>query len=420
MARMDTILNTDTLHVAAHDTSFHQIEVALTRRFLRYYNQSDPQSLIHQLPITQLLPSRKTDPLVMADSVLSYQIEAMSIDTVNNPYFALKKQLGVYNAIAKNGGWKSINMQVGTLKKGISSPIITEVKKRLLATEEPTLTDTTAGFTDSLEIAVKSFQKRNGLDADGVITDSLVTIMNVPVEQRIQQILVNMNRMAWLPPQVNDNYVSVNIPAFMLAVHEGDSTPVEMEVVVGKEGTNTMMFTGDLNQVVFSPVWHLPASIVKNEVLPEMKNNPNYLKSKNMVVVRHNDSLPEINQLPGPGNAMGKVKFLFPNSYDIYLHDTEAKELFMTKKRAFSHGCIRLADAEKMSEYVLRSNENWNSERIQQAMNGTKEQPVTVKVPIPVMITYFTSWVDTDGNINFREDIYQHDKRTQSMMFNNS
>jgi murein L,D-transpeptidase YcbB/YkuD len=137
-----------------------------------------------------------------------------------------------------------------------------------------------------------------------------------------------------------------------------------------------------------------------------------------MVIVRRNDSLPEIQQLPGPGNGVGKVKFLFPNSYDIYLHDTEAKELFQNKVRAFSHGCIRLADAEKMSAYVLRNNSNWTSAKIRTAMNSNKEQSVEVKSPIPVVITYFTAWVDNNGQINFRDDIYQHDKRTGGMMFN--
>jgi murein L,D-transpeptidase YcbB/YkuD len=136
-----------------------------------------------------------------------------------------------------------------------------------------------------------------------------------------------------------------------------------------------------------------------------------------MVVMRRNDSLPEIKQLSGPGNALGKVKFLFPNSYDIYLHDTEAKELFLDKKRAFSHGCIRLEDAEAMSGYVLRDNSAWTANKIRSAMNGSKPQSVAVKNPIPVVITYFTAWVDAHGQLQFRNDVYQQDKRTAAMMF---
>jgi murein L,D-transpeptidase YcbB/YkuD len=147
---------------------------------------------------------------------------------------------------------------------------------------------------------------------------------------------------------------------------------------------------------------------------------PNYLKTKRMEIVRKNDSLPEIRQLPGPGNALGKVKFLFPNSYDIYLHDTEAKDLFENNKRAFSHGCIRLANAEKMAEYVLREQQEWTPEKINAAMNSAKEQHVSVKKKIPVVITYFTTWVDEDGQLNFREDIYAHDKRMADKMFTSS
>jgi L,D-transpeptidase YcbB len=237
------------------------------------------------------------------------------------------------------------------------------------------------------------------------------------VHDRIQQLLVNMNRMVWIPPQVNENYIAVNIPEFMLRVHEGDSMPVKMPVVVGKEGTNTMMFSGDLNQVVFSPTWNLPESIVKDEVLPAMQNDPNYLRRKNMERVGGTDSLPRLKQLPGPGNALGKVKFLFPNSYDIYLHDTEEKNLFQQSRRAFSHGCIRLADAERLSQYVLRGDANWTPERIKNAMNSGKEQPVSVNKPIPVVITYFTAWVDEKGRVHFRDDIYKHDTRTAGMMF---
>jgi murein L,D-transpeptidase YcbB/YkuD len=241
--------------------------------------------------------------------------------------------------------------------------------------------------------------------------------MNVPAEERLRQILINMNRMAWMPPQIKDNFVAVNIPDYMLEVHEGDSVPVKMKVVVGKEGSNTMMFTGDMNQVVFAPSWNVPESIVKDEIIPAMKNDPGYLKKKRMEVVGKNDSILRIKQLPGPGNALGKVKFLFPNSYDIYLHDTEAKGLFAQQKRMFSHGCIRVADAPALSAYVLRNDNNWTPDKIKTAMNSEKEQFVFVKNPIPVVITYYTAWVDKAGKLHCREDIYQHDRRTGAMMF---
>jgi L,D-transpeptidase YcbB len=415
-AKMDTIVDIDTLMIAANDTGYQQTELDLTMKFINYYRNSDKESLLHQLPLSYLIPVKKSDPLVMADSVLSFKTSA-SIDSTNKPYIALKQTLAMYDSIAGKGGWQPIAGPVKMLKKGAASPAVAGIKRRLQVTGEYPGRDTTAKFTDSLELAVRSFQERSGFKPDGVVTDSLLMVLNVPVEQRIEQILINMNRMAWMPPQVKDNFVAVNIPEFMLQIHEGDSIPVEMEVVVGKEGTNTMMFSGDLNEVVFNPTWNLPASIVKNEVLPAMKSDPNYLKKKHMEIVSKNDSLPEIKQLPGEGNALGRVKFLFPNSYDIYLHDTEAKGLFAQNKRAFSHGCIRVADPQKLSEYVLQNNSSWSPDKIRAEMNSNKEQHVAVKKPLPVVITYFTAFVDEQGYVHFRDDIYSHDKRTASMMF---
>ena len=413
-AHMDSVVEKDTLNIAATDTTFRNTEVAITHRFVQYYGNSNNKGLLQQLPISFLLPIRKADPKQLADTLLRYT--ASITDTSNKAFTSLKQQLAMYDSIVKKGGWATI-APAGNLRKGSSSPAIAAIKQRLIATGDYHASDTSARYTDSLDIAVKSFQERHGFKPDGVISDSLVTVMNVPAEQRLQQILVNMNRVAWLPPQVKDHYVAVNIPEFMLHVHKGDSIPVSMAVVVGKEGTNTMMFTGNLNEVVFSPAWNIPESIVQGEILPAMQKDPNYLKKKNMEMVKDNDSIPQIKQLPGPGNALGKVKFLFPNAYDIYLHDTEAKGLFNKDKRAFSHGCIRLEDAEKMTRYVLQDQSEWNAGKIKQAMNSRKEQHVQVKQPLPVMITYLTTWVDNDGKMHFRDDIYLHDKRTAAMMF---
>jgi murein L,D-transpeptidase YcbB/YkuD len=190
-----------------------------------------------------------------------------------------------------------------------------------------------------------------------------------------------------------------------------------MNVVVGKEGHNTMMFTGDLNQVVFSPYWNVPPSIVKSEILPALAKDPSYLAKNNMEQTGTEGGLPVIRQLPGPGNSLGRVKFLFPNSFNIYFHDTNAKSLFNKDKRAYSHGCIRLAEPEKMAQYLLRHQPDWTPERISEAMNSGKEKFVKLKDPIPVFITYYTSWVDENNQLNFREDIYKHDQKLAAKMF---
>jgi murein L,D-transpeptidase YcbB/YkuD len=227
-----------------------------------------------------------------------------------------------------------------------------------------------------------------------------------------------MNRIPWIPVQQQTKLIQVNIPDYMLHVYEDSGEVFHSKVIVGKEGTNTMMFSGNMNQIVFNPHWNIPESIVQNEIMPAMKKDPNYLKKNNMEIVQQNDSLPVIRQLPGQQNALGKIKFLFPNSYEIYLHDSPQKELFNQKNRAFSHGCIRVAEAQKLAEYLLKNNPEWTPDKIRQAMNSGKEQTVALKEQVPVSISYLTAWVDKNGQVNFRNDIYGHDAKTASKMFN--
>src|SRR5258705_5775382 len=277
--------------------------------------------------------------------------------------------------------------------------------------------DSSQVFTDSLEIGVKNFQSRHGYNETGIISDSLVKDMNVPATTRLEQILMNMERMRWVASEPKGNLIVVNIPEFVMHVYEGKQKAFDIDVVVGKEGHNTMMFNGDLNQVVFCPYWNVPPSIVKNEILPDMEKNPGYLQKENMKITGKEGGLPVIRQRPGGKNALGRVKFLFPNSFNIYLHDTPAKSLFEKDKRAYSHGCIRLKEPEKFANYVLRNQSEWTPEKISEAMNSGDEKYVKVKDPIPVVITYYTAWVDDNGRLNFREDIYGHDERLTEKMF---
>jgi len=294
------------------------------------------------------------------------------------------------------------------------------IKKRLQVTGEYNGADTTTLYDSSLVQAVKNFQANYGYTPDGIVTAALVKEMNVPVEQRIQQLLINLDRMRWMPSKPKGNLMLVNIPEFVLHVMDGENKVFDMNVVVGKDGHNTMMFTDDLNQVVFSPHWNVPPSIVQKEIMPAMERNPNYLASQNMEIVKEEDGLPVIRQLPGGSNALGKVKFLFPNSFNIYFHDTPSKSLFKRDKRAFSHGCIRLQEPEKMANYLLRDDPSWTPEKINEAMNSGEEKFVKLKTPVPVFITYYTAWVDEQGRLNFREDIYGHDAKLAHKMFTNT
>jgi murein L,D-transpeptidase YcbB/YkuD len=329
----------------------------------------------------------------------------------------LKKQLAIYYQIEKNGGWPQVPSGKKNWKKGNSAPDIAIIKRRLIASGDLAGKDTSQAFNDTLETAVKNFQTRHGFSPTGVVNDEVIKAMNVPVEERLEQILMNMERMRWLTQEPKGNLIVVNIPEFVLHVYEGNRQAFQMNVVVGKEGHNTMMFNGDLNQVVFSPYWNVPPSIVQKEILPSIQKNPNYLASQNMEITGNENGSPVIRQKPGGKNALGRVKFLFPNSFNIYFHDTPSKSLFAKDKRAYSHGCIRLSEPEKMANYVLRNQTEWTPEKISEAMNSGDEKFVKVKDPIPVVITYYTAWVDENGQLNFREDIYGHDTKLAQKMF---
>ena len=411
--RMDTLLQKDSIIVDKNDSSFVQTELALTQQLIKYAAKN-PQH-INSNSIYYLVPAKKMNAMDYADSILSRQRDS-SMYSDNKVYTALKGQLANYYSIAKNGGWGTIT-STGQLKKGTKSPAVIALKKRLQLSKDYNGTDTTNIFSDSLEFAVKSFQQRNGLKPTGIVNDSMITVLNIPVEQRIQQIIVNMNRAMWMPKQVDSSRIEINIPSQMLYAYADSGKAFEMPVIVGKEGNSTVMFSSNISQIVFNPTWNIPESIVKNEIMPKMKEDKNYLKKNNIEVVKQNDSLPVLRQLPGKNNPLGKAKFLFPNTHDIYLHDTPDKTAFAKQDRALSHGCIRVADAARLAQYLLKDQSDWTAQKINSAMNNGKEETVTLKNREAVNINYLTAWVDKDGYMNFRPDVYSHDKEAMDKMF---
>lgn len=411
--RMDTLLQKDSVSVAKNDSSFIETELTLTQQLIQYAAEH-PQH-ISSNSVYYLVPAKKMDALEYADSILNRQKDS-SLYANNKGYSLLKQQLANYYSIARNGGWDSIAIS-GNLKKGTKAPAVTALKKRLQMTKEYNGTDTSNVFSDSLEIAVKSFQQRHGLSPTGIVNDSMINILKIPAEERIQQIIVNMNRMLWMPPQTDSNRIEVDIPSQMLYVYADSGKAFEMPVIVGKEGTGTVTFNSEISKIVFNPTWNIPESIVKNEIMAKMKSDATYLKKNNIEVVKENDSIPVLRQLPGKNNPLGKVKFLFPNTHDIYLHDTPDKASFAKQDRALSHGCIRVADATKLAAYLLKDHGDWNTQKINAAMNSGKEQTVDLKTRYPVSINYFTAWVDEQGFMNFRPDVYDHDKEAMEKMF---
>lgn len=406
-------INMEKMTANTKDTSILNTEFGFTENFIRYINSTYEKGYVKRKEQEKFIPIKKTDPLAMADSLLNKKHkDEKYYEDVNEMYGGLKKNLQLYYTVAKNGGWPSITPGKASLKIGADDANIPLIKKRLQLTQDLPGNDTSRIFNDTLELAVKKFQRRHGYKEDGVITTGLVKDMNVPATKRLMEILINMDRMRWMPQKPVGNLIVVNLPEFMLHVYDGNKKLFDMVVVVGKVGNNTMMFNGDLSQIYFSPYWNIPASIIEKEINPAIARNPNYLESKNMENVGNG-----IRQKPGPGNSLGKVKFIFPNSFNMYFHDTPAKSLFTQDKRAFSHGCIRLSDPQKMAEWLLRNDPEWDTEKIVFAMNQTKEKLVKIKQPVPVFIIYYTAWVDNEGQLNFRDDVYKHDNELMQKMF---
>jgi len=405
--------------VSASDKKIINTELRLTQHFIMYSLNSIEDGYIKRKEMERFIPRKKEDALLLADSLITKKHKDNKYyEDVNKSYKLLKDQLKIYYTIAQQGGWPAITIAAKKLKMGVASPDVMLLKKRLQITGDMAA-DSSNVFNEALKSGIQHFQQRFGYTTTGILTDGLIKDMNVPVINRVQQLLINMGRMQWMINEPEGQMIMVNIPEFILYVKDGATNVFNMNVVVGKEGHNTMMFTGDLNQVVFSPYWNLPSSIVKKEIMPAMERNSNYLASHNMEITGNEGGLPVIRQLPGDDNSLGKVKFLFPNSFNIYFHDTPAKSLFDKDKRAYSHGCIRLSDPAKMANYLLKDDSEWNAETIDEAMNSGEEKYVKVKKPVHVLITYYTAWVDDNGLLHFADDIYGHDKKVIEKMFIN-
>lgn len=419
--RLDDLLNHES-GVSGTDQSVISMELQLTQRFVKLILDAYQHNGINPHDLETFVPIRKYSVFELADSVLSRKSEdAEKYAGINPLYGQLRDQLKVYLPIAKKGNWDTVSIKGKTkYAVGKNFPEVVRLKSRLHATGELPNADTSATFTPELQQAIKDYQITHGMTPDGNISTALVKSMNVSATERVKQLLVNMERMRWMPVEKDGKLLMVNIPEFTLHVTEGDNHVQHMPVVVGKEGHNTVMFSDDLEFVVFSPYWDIPPSIVKSEILPAMNKNGNYLAEKNMEITSSGGGLPSIRQKPGANNSLGKVKFLFPNSFNIYFHDTPAKDLFNKDNRAYSHGCIRLGDPTWLANYLLKDSPEWTPEKIDEAMNSGNEKTVKLKHPVPVIITYYTAWVDETNKLNFRQDVYGNDSTVANKMFSDN
>lgn len=410
----------DSLHKMSND-SILKTELFFTGHFFKYAAKVFKGSDIDATDLGWFIPRKKIDLTALLDSSIKSDLTKVEIYAAqNSQYKKLQSQLSLYYDLSKTKTVDSIPTQLKPLKIGAQSTDIILIKKQLANLGDYKDSNLSPVFDTTLLIAVKQFQKRMGLNLDGIIGNPLIKELNVPIAKRIQQILVNMERLRWLPPENMGKYILVNIPEYRLHVYDSGKTVMEMRVIVGKAANNTVIFSGNLKYVVFSPFWNVPTSIVRNEIVPGMARNSNYISKHHMEITGNKNGLPEVRQKPGPHNSLGLVKFLFPNNYEIYLHDTPNRDLFSQSSRSLSHGCIRISEPKKMAQYLLREDNSWNSKNIDSAMHLTKEKWVTLKKTVPVYLVYFTAWVDKSGLLNFRKDIYGHDFKMAEKLFSSN
>lgn len=360
------------------------------------------------------------DPLVHLNEAVEKDRVAESLTELqpqHREYTKLRESLAAYREIAAKGGWPSVPDTL-KLKVGQSHPGVVALANRLAVTGDYSGT-TPASYDAALQDAVKRFQTRHGLAAAGLIGPETIAALNVPVDARIRQIELNLERWRWLPANLGDRYVLVNVPEMRLRVYEGSNVPLSMAVVVGTPATPTPIFNDEMKYVVLSPYWNVPDSIAQGETLPGLMKDPNYLARNNMEIVDKDGTVVSASdmdasaldryrfrQRPGKANSLGLVKFMFPNQYNVYLHDTPADSLFARAGRAFSHGCVRVEDPMALAKYVLRDQREWTHEAIDAAMHSGTEKSVSLTTPIPVYLGYWTAHVDEAGLLNFRADVY--------------
>jgi murein L,D-transpeptidase YcbB/YkuD len=311
-------------------------------------------------------------------------------------YAVLKDAYARYRKIDSAGGWPAV-AKGGAGKAALS--------KRLAV--EGYLADSAAASTpQSLTAAVKAFQDRHGLTADGTLNTATLTELNVSAADRVKEIALNMERHRWLPRQLGSKYIYVNVPAFRLDAYDSGQKVLTMKVVVGAEyqGKVTPVFSDSMEMVVFRPYWNITPDIQASETGPKAAADPGYLARNDMEYYKDGDAT-RIRQKPGDKNSLGLVKFLFPNSFNIYLHDTPAKSLFAKTDRAVSHGCIRLEHPDQLGQFVL----GWPVEKVRQQMeSGPDNKTITLPKKIPVYIVYFTAY-ERDGQLYFGNDVYSRD-----------
>ncbi|MAO52241.1 MAG: murein L,D-transpeptidase [Pusillimonas sp.] len=348
-------------------------------------------------------------------------------------YDALVNAMAHYRLLAQHPAWSApLPMPAGKkLERGQTYPALDTLTSRLIALGDLSIdTQVPLEYNDTLQAGIRAFQVRHGLETDGIIGPATLRQLNVSPEQRLEQMALTLERLRWTPLQSHPRMIVVNVPEFVLRAYETDQQgnidmKLRMKVIVGRAlDTSTPVFDEDMRFIEFSPYWNVPPSIARGETIPRLKRDPAYFSRQGFEFVKSDGSVStqlsdanlqavvngqaRIRQRPGPVNALGDIKFIFPNNTHIFLHHTPAPQLFERSRRDFSHGCIRVEEPVALARFVLENDPAWPRERIEQAMQAGKSQTIRLNEPIPVVLAYGTVIV-RDGQVYFYDDIYGHD-----------
>jgi L,D-transpeptidase YcbB len=409
------------------------LEVSMSYALLRLaadlvQGQVDPRGSL----ILWVHTPRALDPTVILDAAAASERPDEVVTGLrpgHSQYPLLVRALEQHRAIAAAGGWGTVPGG-WSVRPGGRHAHVPALRRRLAASGDLSRAVTHGSGTvldPPLAAAVRRFEARHSLKPDGRVDAELLSMLNVPVEERIEQIELNLERWRWQPPP-RAREVLVNVPTFELHAYAAGQERLAMKVVTGQPDSPTPIFTRDMTTVVFSPYWNVPTNILRNEVLPAaLRSGGSYLGRQNMEVVRDGRVVPaslgnlrasgtQIRQRPGWGNSLGLVKFAFPNPFDVYLHDTNAKGLFARVRRAFSHGCVRVEKPADLARFVFEGEPRWSDKAITAAMRSGSERHVALPVPLGVTIAYFTTWVDADGTVRFAPDVYRHDRSQRLLL----
>ena len=456
-ALVDAVANAESEGLRVRDYQLDGLQAALERAYES--DKSTPQALAeldvrltvvyleygHDLLVGRLDPKRvdKSWYITMRHSAVDSTLRASArandfTDALRElapsqpDYAVLVKELARYRAVAAGGGWPRV---AGPLKPGGSGQAVAALRARLAASGDlDSASVANQRFDAGLVEAVTRFRQRHGLPAEGGLDAAAVAALNVPVEQRIRQLELNLERLRWLPNDFGQRYVYVNVPDFYLHAFDGGKEVLSMRVIVGEDyDTETPVFADTMSYVEFRPYWNVPGSIALEELLPKIRGNPRFLESNNYEVISASGDKPvdprsvdwddadstnfpyRIRQGPGPENALGLVKFMFPNRFNIYMHDTPADHLFHRHRRAFSHGCIRLEHPDQFARYVLDGASGWTPDRIAEAMQNGENQQVRLRKTLPVYILYLTAFAQ-NGVVQYRDDLYGTDRQAMARL----